>query len=186
MTTTRDYLEFRIAITDGYDRLGRTASASTSTSTSIVTTIPFSHSLTPSVRTHGVYQNSLPETSDQWTFVLKLASLWGFDTIRQIAIDHLKKSVSAVDRIVLAEMYDLDFESWSLHAMHVIVRRHRPISVAEGQRIGIEMALKLASVRERAQSELLQAQWKAPGRRPNVETLDFTQILRETFKRSSG
>lgn len=117
--------------------------------------------------------------------VLKFATLWGFDAIRQVAIDRLKDRVSPVGKIVLGYAYDLDFESWSLPAMNEIVRRQQPISLEAGQRMGLDVTLKLASVREQISWSRSSGSYR-PGRRPNVEALDFTQILRETFKTSSG
>ncbi|KAF8548457.1 hypothetical protein OG21DRAFT_1449080 [Imleria badia] len=141
-------------------------------------------------RTHGTSQRSWPETNDQWTTVLRLATLWGFDAVRQAAIDPLKEKMSPVDRVVLGQTYNLDFESWSLPAMNEIVRRQNPISLEEGRHMGLDMALKLASVREQLSFGLQRANQRTcevvPGRRPSVETLDFKQILRKTFKTSPG
>ena len=74
--------------------------------------------------------------------------------------------------------------------MNEIVQRPDPINLEEGQRMGLDMALKLASVREKLSFELVRAGQRTydvvPGLRPDVETLDFKQILRKTFKTSSG
>ncbi|KAH0830150.1 hypothetical protein J3R83DRAFT_1498 [Lanmaoa asiatica] len=140
-------------------------------------------------RTHGTCHKSLPN-STQWMPVLRLATLWGFDTIRKAAIDHLKVILSPASKIVIGKMYDLGFESWLLPAMHEIVRRHKSISVEEARRLGLDMTVKLASVREQVtfkhSNSLVTGYATVPGSRPSVEELDFTQILRETFKRSSG
>ena len=74
--------------------------------------------------------------------------------------------------------------------MNEIVQRPNPINLEEGQRMGLDMALKLASVREKLSFGLVRAGQRTydvvPGRRLDVETLDFKQILRKTFKTSSG
>ncbi|KAH0830149.1 hypothetical protein J3R83DRAFT_1497 [Lanmaoa asiatica] len=141
-------------------------------------------------RTHGTSQKSLPENT-QWVSILRLATLWGFDTIRQAAIDHLKVTSPPASRIAIGKTFDLDFESWSLPAMHEIVRRHDPINVEEAQHMGLDTTLKLASVRERVSFRARPRGWQhgyepVPGPRPAVEELDFKQILRETFTPSSG
>ena len=89
-------------------------------------------------------------------------------------------------KIELGYTYDLDFESWLLPAMHEIVRRQQPISPEEGQRMGLDVTLKLASVREQLSwpRNASHVYGPIPGRRPDVEALDFTQIVRETFKTS--
>ena len=102
--------------------------------------------------------------------------------MRRAALARLKR-LSAVDRIVLGEKFDLDFESWLLPAMHEIVRRHQSISVAEAQLMGLDTTLKLAFVREHVPS----GSWEPiVKRRPNVEKHDFSQVLRDTFLESSG
>ena len=139
-------------------------------------------------RTHSTRQKPFPETRDQWTSVLKLAILWEFDTIRQVALDHLEREPAA-DRIYLGQAFDLDFEYWLLPAMHEIVRRHKPISVEEANLMGLDTTLKLASVREHVTFGLPldSHRWEAiVQRRPIVVQLDFSQILRKTFQNSSG
>lgn len=127
----------------------------------------------------------MPETIDQWTIILKLAILWGFNTIYERAIDHLKDEVSPVGRVILGQTYNLDFESWILPVMNEIMRRKEPISLEEGRLLGLDMALRLASVREQISVPRLFSSYDiVPGSRPNVGTLDFKPILRETFKMS--
>ena len=127
----------------------------------------------------------MPETIDQWTIILKLAILWGFNAVYERAIDHLKDEVSPVGRVVLGQTYNLHFESWILPAMNEIMRRKEPISLEEGRLLGLDMALRLASVREQISVPRLFSSYDiVPGSRPNVGTLDFKPILRETFKMS--
>ncbi|KAG8217093.1 hypothetical protein J3R82DRAFT_5120 [Butyriboletus roseoflavus] len=129
-------------------------------------------------------QKPLPETNAQWTSVLKLAIIWGFDTIRDAALRRLRK-LSAVERVRLGEDFDLDFESWLLPAMHEIVRRHEPLSVEDAQRMGLETTLKLASARECVSSDRFISHVTGRMRRPNVDDIDFLPLLRKTFRGSS-
>lgn len=111
--------------------------------------------------------------------------LWGINAIYERAIDHLKDEVSPVGRVILGQTYNLDFESWILPAMNEIMRRKEPISLEEGRLLGLDMALRLASVREQISVPRLFSNYDiVPGSRPNVGTLDFKPILRETFKMS--
>ena len=133
-------------------------------------------------------RNRCQDPLSQWESVPRLTTLWGFDAIRQAAIKHLNDVVSPVGRVVLGQTYNLNFESWSLSAMNEIVQRPNPINLEEGRRMGLDMALKLASVREKLSFGLAGQRTYdvVPGLSPDVETLDFKQILRNTFKTSSG
>ncbi|KAI6098012.1 hypothetical protein EDD16DRAFT_1498838, partial [Pisolithus croceorrhizus] len=93
-------------------------------------------------------QPNLPHGIEQWTSVLKLSTAWNFERLRQAAIDALTESgIGAVDRVVLSQRYYI--KNWLLPALNELARRPEPIILEEAQRMGIDIALKLASVRER-------------------------------------
>ncbi|KAI6046753.1 hypothetical protein EDC04DRAFT_2887608 [Pisolithus marmoratus] len=93
-------------------------------------------------------QPNLPHSIEQWTSVLKLSTLWSFEKLRQASMDALIKcGIGAVDRIILSQQYHI--KSWLLPALNELARRPEPITLEEAKRMGIEIALKLASVRER-------------------------------------
>ncbi|KAI6094116.1 hypothetical protein EV401DRAFT_2084707 [Pisolithus croceorrhizus] len=80
--------------------------------------------------------------------VLKLSTAWNFERLRQAAINALTESgISTVDRVVLSQRYYI--KNWLLPALNELARRPEPITLEEAQRMGIDIALKLASVRER-------------------------------------
>ncbi|TFK74667.1 hypothetical protein BDN72DRAFT_833194 [Pluteus cervinus] len=86
-------------------------------------------------------------TVDQWTSVLKLSTMWEFDKIRNLSIERLKAQLSdPIQKLVLARRYEI--ESWKLPAIRKLVERRDPITLREGMAIGIEAALKIASIRE--------------------------------------
>ncbi|KAI6103730.1 hypothetical protein EDD16DRAFT_1493486 [Pisolithus croceorrhizus] len=93
-------------------------------------------------------QPDLPHGTEQWTSVLKLSTAWNFERLRQAAIDALTESgIGAVDRVVLSQRYYI--KNWLLPALNELARRPEPITLEEAKRMGIDIALKLASVRER-------------------------------------
>ncbi|KAG9318075.1 hypothetical protein JVU11DRAFT_140 [Chiua virens] len=114
----------------------------------------------------------------QWTSILKLANIWRFDDIREVALDNLKCRMSLAEQVALGAAYNLNFESWSLPAIHELVRRQEPITFEEGQRMGLDITLKLAYVRERV---ICQTTDGFGRRRTHSEKRDFTRILRQTF-----
>ncbi|KAF9228863.1 hypothetical protein BS17DRAFT_213769 [Gyrodon lividus] len=139
-------------------------------------------------RTYGQSQE-LAVDVEQWTSVLKLSTLWGFAMPRQTAIDNLSRlAIPPVEKIVLARTYGV--EAWLLPAMNALVQRSKPIDMEEASRLGIETALKLASVREQIAVDSAPCRCDRrqhtdrpllPGPRPDVQTLNFTPILRTTF-----
>ncbi|KAI5993882.1 hypothetical protein EDD15DRAFT_2166702 [Pisolithus albus] len=93
-------------------------------------------------------QPDLPHGIEQWTSVLKLSTTWNFERLRQAAIDALIESgIGAVDRVVLSQRYYI--KNWLLPALNDLARRPEPITLEEANQMGIDIALKLASVRER-------------------------------------
>ncbi|KAI6141519.1 hypothetical protein EDD17DRAFT_283365 [Pisolithus thermaeus] len=93
-------------------------------------------------------QANLPHGFEQWTSVLKLSTAWNFERLRQAAIDALTESgIGAVDRAVLSQRYYI--KNWLLPALNELARRPEPITLEEARRMGVDIALKLASVRER-------------------------------------
>ncbi|KAG6330948.1 hypothetical protein ID866_8141 [Astraeus odoratus] len=138
-------------------------------------------------RKHGSLP-CLPVSIEEWTSVLKLSMTWDFKAIRQAAIDALDVSqIGPVDRVVLARQYDI--KDWLLPALNQLARRHEPTSLEEAGRMGIDFALKLASVRERIMMIYTSshsgythtAQLTLGDSRDKVQSLDFTPQIRTVF-----
>ncbi|KAI6017442.1 hypothetical protein EDC04DRAFT_2902623 [Pisolithus marmoratus] len=93
-------------------------------------------------------QPTSPHSIEQWTSVLKLSTKWGFEKLRQASIEALVESgIGALDRVVLSQQYHI--KNWLLPALNELAKRPEPITLEEAKRMGIDIALKLASVRER-------------------------------------
>ena len=100
-------------------------------------------------RGHG-RNPALNLSQHQWTSVLKLSTMWGFDGPRNAAIRHLdslEPPIDPIDKVVLAMQYEI--KEWLLPALLKLAQRSEPISIEESRRIGLETAVKLASVREK-------------------------------------
>jgi hypothetical protein len=88
-----------------------------------------------------------PLTSEEWVSVLKLSSLWQFHKIRAAAIKGLESlSVDLVDKIVIAKRFDIS--SWLVPSLSALAQREKPLTLLEGNLLGMEWALKMAEVRE--------------------------------------
>ncbi|KAF9239120.1 hypothetical protein BU15DRAFT_62137 [Melanogaster broomeanus] len=132
-------------------------------------------------------QGQLPDGSAQWTSVLELATLWEFGVIRKKAIEALEAlPITPVDRIALATQYDI--EDWMIPSINAMAQRPEPIGVEDVQRLGLDVALKIASVRERVSLRTVVVNGRAikmelgvGPRDPTTKTLDFTSIICTTF-----
>lgn len=86
-------------------------------------------------------------TEQEWLSVLRLASMWDFLKIRQTAIEKLQaRSLDLITKIELAHKYEI--REWLFGAYLALGKRLEPLSVGEGQRLGFDFAIKMASVRE--------------------------------------
>jgi hypothetical protein len=86
-------------------------------------------------------------SSTEWTSVLKLSTMWGFDDIRDLAIQCMSLlSIDPIERAALANEYSID--QWLLPALNELAQREEPISIEEARRLGWERALQIAAVRE--------------------------------------
>ena len=86
---------------------------------------------------------------EEWASVLKLSTMWHFQDIRERAIKALENvtpSMDLVDKIVIARKFAVS--SWLVPSLHALVQREKPLDLSEGNRLGLEWALKVAEVRE--------------------------------------
>lgn len=75
--------------------------------------------------------------------------MWQFQDIRAGAIKALESltlSMDPVDKIVMARKFDVS--PWLITSLHALARREKPLDLSEGNRLGLEWALKVAEVRE--------------------------------------
>ncbi|PIL23505.1 hypothetical protein GSI_14817 [Ganoderma sinense ZZ0214-1] len=90
-----------------------------------------------------------PLELDEWTHVLKLTTLWGFDRLRQASIDALRQLLEREDPVrwvALARKYEV--REWLLPSLHALARREKALQVHEAEQLGISTAMKMAEVRE--------------------------------------
>ncbi|KAI6124775.1 hypothetical protein EDD16DRAFT_521522 [Pisolithus croceorrhizus] len=136
-------------------------------------------------RQHGQNKGLALSLADEWISVLKLSTMWEFASLRTAAVRGLEANVASpcrldlIEKVVFATRYDI--KEWLLPSLLAIARRPNPISVEEGRRLGIETALKLASVREKLR---LQGHTRlvVGDRDPSAASLDFTPVIRKVFE----
>ena len=75
--------------------------------------------------------------------------MWQFQDIRARAIKALESltlSMDPIDKIVIARKFDVS--TWLVPSLDALVQREKPLDLSEGNRLGLEWALKVAEVRE--------------------------------------
>ncbi|EGN92771.1 hypothetical protein SERLA73DRAFT_190626 [Serpula lacrymans var. lacrymans S7.3] len=92
-----------------------------------------------------------PEFSEvsltEWTSVLKLSKLWAFDAMRERAINVMSTiAIPCAMKASLAINYNVD--KWLLPALNDLAKRKEPISIEDVELLGVQVALKMAAVRE--------------------------------------
>ncbi|KZP08642.1 hypothetical protein FIBSPDRAFT_688608, partial [Athelia psychrophila] len=92
---------------------------------------------------YGLYTAT---TVDEWSNILHLADLWGFQSIRALAIKHLVPIASDIDKIVLGKRYAIG--GWLVGAYTAVCKRVAPLTEEEGARLGVQDVVRIFTVRE--------------------------------------
>ncbi|KIJ19314.1 hypothetical protein PAXINDRAFT_127452 [Paxillus involutus ATCC 200175] len=128
-------------------------------------------------------KQELPDGYAQWTSALKLATLWEFDDARKTAIEALEAlPVPPVDKFAMAMQYDI--KDWVPPALNAIAQRPEPIGVGDVDRLGLDVALKIASVREQAcvySTHYQEDSVRVGPRHPLLQNFDFTPTICTMF-----
>ncbi|GLB40856.1 hypothetical protein LshimejAT787_0900710 [Lyophyllum shimeji] len=114
-----------------------------------------------------------------WIAALKLATMWNFRNIRQLAISKLSldTGIDPVDKVVLAKEYKVP--DWLLAGYHELVKRSTPITPLEAARLGLETTVYLFHVREDVCSSEF-AYYSGYKRR---EDQNFMEQVKKAFKK---
>ncbi|CAK5281911.1 unnamed protein product [Mycena citricolor] len=82
---------------------------------------------------------------EEWTSILSLSTRWEFTSIRELAIQHLGPSTSAVERIALGRRFDVG--PWLVPAYTELCERMDPLTLTEGQLLGVDIIIRIQQVR---------------------------------------
>ncbi|KAJ7876093.1 hypothetical protein B0H14DRAFT_2501466 [Mycena olivaceomarginata] len=88
-------------------------------------------------------------SKDEWISVLKLANLWDFIEVRNLAIEQLTSyagSLDCIERILFARQFDVS--AWLQSGYVELARRKAVVSAEEAGKIGWETALQICQLRE--------------------------------------
>ncbi|EKM59128.1 uncharacterized protein PHACADRAFT_63712, partial [Phanerochaete carnosa HHB-10118-sp] len=83
---------------------------------------------------------------DEWSAVLRLATEWSFDSIRNLAMERLEPLASPIEKIVLSHTHSIP--NWLPAAYVSLCQRSHPLTAAEIRAIQAEDIELIMSVRE--------------------------------------
>ncbi|KAF7968239.1 hypothetical protein HWV62_31571 [Athelia sp. TMB] len=96
-----------------------------------------------------------PDSQDEWLSILKLATMWEFDDIKERAIVESTKEMSQktpLERIALAVKYNVP--RWLLDAYTALVQQDNPLTRNEVDALGHETVYQLLQLREQSYREV--------------------------------
>lgn len=94
-------------------------------------------------------QKNLPKSPDEWLSVIKLARMWEFDdvhksSVKMVPYHSVKKS--PVEKVALAFQHSI--KEWLVPGLDELAKRPEPIGIKDVDLLGLDVALKVAAVRE--------------------------------------
>ncbi|KAL1746690.1 hypothetical protein HDZ31DRAFT_33659 [Schizophyllum fasciatum] len=105
------------------------------------------------------FDQERPKIVADWLAILKLSTMWNLVSARNLAIRRLATlNVDPVQQIVIQIQYGVD-TMWAYEAFRSLCKRREPLSVLEGNEVGLEVVTKVAVARER-----LAKTWTKPER----------------------
>ena len=136
-------------------------------------------------------QDDLPSSPEEWLMVIKLARMWEFDDVLRNSIDRIQYhsvKMRPVEKVALALQYDM--QEWLVPGLDELAKRSEPIGIEDVNLLGLDVALKVAAVREslRMGTKIVGAQpWTSQlpclisGPRDASE-IDFTHTVKKIFQ----
>lgn len=108
---------------------------------------------------------------NDWVVILRLADKWGFNNIKELATRRLEtKDMDEVVRVGYYQDYGVA-PQYHIRHLAVLITRELPLTIEEGEKLGIKTAMRIARARETARAE------KKDGlRTPTTATLDDDEM----------
>jgi hypothetical protein len=124
-------------------------------------------------------------TVEEWTSILKLAHQWDFIGVKELALRELEQLViPPLRKIVIYHSYAIDRRLLQA-AYTAFAIRDEPITIEEGQELGLETALQLARAREFVRAPATGGKRIKDARSPvNLAGTELDALIRGIFQLS--
>ena len=83
---------------------------------------------------------------EEWTSVLTLSDKWNFAQLKTLATRELGLITSTIEKIALSKKHDIGNPQWLLAAYRELCTRRHPLSLVEGEKLGLETVIKIWEV----------------------------------------
>ncbi|THH21541.1 hypothetical protein EW146_g57 [Bondarzewia mesenterica] len=100
-------------------------------------------------RTYRSFRKHDVEGVSGWATVLHLATRWGFDSIRELAITSLTPIASPIDKVVFGHRYQV--ENWLMPGYTNLCARKESLTMDESRRLGLANVVMIANARQEIQ-----------------------------------
>jgi hypothetical protein len=122
-------------------------------------------------------------TVDEWTSILKLAHQWDFLGVKDLALRELEQlKIPPLQKIVIYHSYAVDRRLLQA-AYTAFAVRDDPITLEEGQELGLETALHLARAREVVRAPATASMKIKDARSPvNLAGAELDELIRDIFR----
>ncbi|KAH9833512.1 uncharacterized protein C8Q71DRAFT_860308 [Rhodofomes roseus] len=85
-------------------------------------------------------------TYEEWSAALELAVRWEFNSVRDFIVRRMKDTGTLAEQVAMARR--LDMQQWCWDACTKLCQRAKPLTLEEGQRLGVEDTVRISQVRE--------------------------------------
>lgn len=85
-------------------------------------------------------------TVEEWTSILVLSDKWNFAELKTQATYQLSSIMSTIEKIALSKKYNVGNPYWLLAAYRELCTRRYPLSLVEGEKLGLETVIKVWEV----------------------------------------
>jgi hypothetical protein len=77
---------------------------------------------------------------------LTLSDKWNFAQLKTLATRELGLITSTIEKIALSKKHDIGVPQWLLPAYRELCTRRHPLSLVEGEKLGLETVIKIWEV----------------------------------------
>ncbi|KAH9966274.1 hypothetical protein BJV74DRAFT_785522 [Russula compacta] len=122
-------------------------------------------------------------TVEEWTSIVKLAHQWDFSGVKALVVRELERlEIPPLQKIVIYHSYVID-RRLLRSAYAAFASRDEPITIEEGQKLGLETSLQLAHARELARVPATAGKRSKDARSPaKVTGAELDELIRELFQ----